>query len=107
MRVGAKGVHSFSESITYGQLPSPSSIEHEGTFHMYQLIQGLIYDYYWETVEENEKLFKANFTSAVSKDPFSGNFTCNIPYASKGVPEYYIGMGMTGKLDGGFFLLFS
>jgi len=75
---GAKGVHSFSNSLNIGKLPSPSSIEHEGLF----------YDYYWETLEEKEKHFKANFSSAVSKDPFSG------------FPEYYIAMGMTGKLDG-------
>lgn len=71
--LGAKGVTSFSEAIGHGYLPAPSSIEHEGISLKILIIQGLFYDYYWETAEENEKLFKANFVSAISKDPFSGS----------------------------------
>jgi len=79
---GAKGIANFSENIKSDYLPPTSSIQYEGIF----------YDYFFETVDEQEKLFKANFNYAETKDPINNE------------KEYYISFGMTGKTDGkGFY----
>jgi Ca-activated chloride channel family protein len=75
---GAKGVGSFSTGISYGTLPHPSSIAHEG----------LIDDYYFETIDEKSKLFKSSYAFAVSKDPFSGKL------------EHYVCVNCVSCLDG-------
>jgi len=75
---GAKGIDSFVDSVASGNLPPEGSIAHEG----------LYYNYFFETGEEKEKLFRCAFTSAISKDPFSKN------------PEYYVCAGLNSRNDG-------
>jgi len=75
---GAKGIDTFTESIKKNYLPKESSLEHEGLFS----------DYYFETANESEKLFKANFNYAVTVDPIHREH------------EYYISIGMASCLDG-------
>jgi Ca-activated chloride channel family protein len=61
---GAKDVENFRENIEHGYMPLPTDVTYEGLF----------YDYYFETgqVEACEKLFCPSYSSAISKDPISG-----------------------------------
>ncbi len=62
---GAKDINNFRENIDRGYMPLPTDVTYEGLF----------YDYYFETGQEEnecEKLFCPSYSCAVSKDPFSG-----------------------------------
>ncbi|HPJ84988.1 MAG TPA: VWA domain-containing protein [Methanothrix sp.] len=62
---GAKDVENFRENIEEGYLPLPTDVTYEGLF----------YDYYFETgqIETCEKLFCPSYSTAISKDPISGD----------------------------------
>mmetsp|Transcript_25455 Transcript_25455/g.35706 ORF Transcript_25455/g.35706 Transcript_25455/m.35706 type:complete len:500 (-) Transcript_25455:92-1591(-) len=76
--LGAKGIDTFTESISRKYLPKESSLEYEGLF----------FDYFFETANESEKLFKAKFNYAVTNDPLSNE------------KEFYVSIGMASCLDG-------
>jgi Ca-activated chloride channel family protein len=61
---GAKDVENFQDNIEQGYMPLPTDVTYEGLF----------YDYYFDTgqVEACEKLFCPSYSSAISKDPISG-----------------------------------
>jgi Ca-activated chloride channel family protein len=61
---GAKDVENFRENIEEGYMPLPTDVTYEGLF----------YDYYFETgqMEACEKLFCPSYSSAISRDPISG-----------------------------------
>ncbi len=61
---GAKDVENFRENIEQGYLPLPTDVTYEGLF----------YDYRFETGQKEacEKLFCPSYSSAVSRDPISG-----------------------------------
>jgi Ca-activated chloride channel family protein len=61
---GAKDVENFRENIEEGYLPLPTDVTYEGLF----------YDYYFETgqMDTCEKLFCPTYSTAISKDPISG-----------------------------------
>jgi len=75
---GAKGIESFSNAISAKYLPSPRSIEYEGIF----------FNYYFQTGVELVKDFSPRYSYAICRDPLSG------------VKDYFISVGLTGKLDG-------
>lgn len=61
---GAKDINNFRENIKNDYLPIPTDVTYEGVY----------YDYYFDTgmMDECSKLFCPSYTSAISKDPFSG-----------------------------------
>lgn len=61
---GAKDINSLRENIKNNFLPVPTDVTYEGLF----------YDYLFDTgiQEPCQKLFCPSYTSAISKDPFSG-----------------------------------
>lgn len=63
---GAKDINNFRENIDRGYMPLPTDVTYEGLF----------YDYYFETGQEEEveceKLFCPSYSCAISKDPLSG-----------------------------------
>jgi Ca-activated chloride channel family protein len=61
---GAKDIENFRENIEQGYMPLPTDVTYEGLF----------YDYYFKTgqTEECEKLFCPSYSTAISKDPISG-----------------------------------
>lgn len=75
---GAKDVNNFRENIANGFLPIPTDITYEGLF----------YDYYFDTgiQEQCDKLFCPSYSTAVSKDPLSGE------------PEYYLAVGLNSGI---------
>lgn len=75
---GAKDVNNFRENIANGFLPIPTDITHEGLF----------YNYYFDTgiQEECTKLFCPSYSTAVSKDPLSGE------------TEYYLSVGLNSGI---------
>jgi len=75
---GARNVYSFQQATAVGRLPSPESVA----------VEGIFYGFNFETGEERERLFTPVFTTELSADPLSGT------------TEYFICMGMNGKLDG-------
>ena len=80
---GAKDIGNFRENIAKGFLPLPTDVTYEGVF----------YDYYFDvsgTCQANQ-LFCPSYTTAVSKDPFSGK------------PEYFLSVGLGSSLDAASF----
>lgn len=75
---GAKDINNFRENIENDYLPLPSDITYEGLF----------YGYYFDTgaKEECTKLFCPSYSTAVSKDPLSGQ------------PEYYLSVGLNSGI---------
>jgi Ca-activated chloride channel family protein len=75
---GAKDINNFRENIENGYLPLPTDITYEGLF----------YDYRFDTGQQGEcnKLFCPSYSTAVSKDPFSGK------------DEYYLSVGLNSGL---------
>jgi Ca-activated chloride channel family protein len=75
---GAKDIANFRENIKNDYLPIPSDITYEG----------LYYDYYFDTgvIEPQDKLFYPSYSSAVSRDPISGEV------------EYYLSVGLNSGL---------
>lgn len=76
---GAKDINNFRENIKNNYLPLSSDITYEGLF----------YDYYFDTAEEEnqcEKLFCPSYSYAISKDPFSKN------------DEYYLSVGLNSGI---------
>ncbi len=61
---GAKDIDNFRENIDQGYMPLPTDVT----------IEGLFYDYYFDTgeVEACNELFCPFYSSAISKDPISG-----------------------------------
>ncbi|MBI2484250.1 VWA domain-containing protein [Candidatus Uhrbacteria bacterium] len=61
---GAKDIDNFRKNIKNNYLPIPTDVTHEGLF----------YDYLFDTGIQKpcEKLFCPSYSTAVSKDPFSG-----------------------------------
>ena len=61
---GAKDIDNFRENIDQGYMPLPTDVT----------IEGLFYDYYFDTgeVEACNELFCPSYSSAISKDPISG-----------------------------------
>lgn len=61
---GAKDINNLRENIKNNFLPIPTDVTYEGLF----------YDYLFDTgiQEQCQKLFCPSYTSAISKDPFSG-----------------------------------
>jgi Ca-activated chloride channel family protein len=75
---GAKDVNNFRENIENGYLPLPTDITYEGLF----------YDYSFDTgqTEPCDALFCPSYSTAVSRDPFSGE------------KEYYLSVGLNSGL---------
>ncbi len=75
---GAKDVNNFRENIKNGFLPIPTDITYEGLF----------YNYFFDTGKKEEctKLFCPSYSTAVSKDPLSGQ------------PEYYLSVGLNSGI---------
>jgi Ca-activated chloride channel homolog len=75
---GAKDVNNFRENIENGYLPLPTDITYEGLF----------YDYHFDTgqTEPCNTLFCPSYSTAVSRDPFSGE------------KEYYLSVGLNSGL---------
>ena len=75
---GAKGIDNFRENIKNDFLPLPTDITHEGLF----------YDYLFDTgaTEACDKLFCPAYTSAIAKDPFSGQ------------DEYFLSVGLNSGI---------
>ncbi len=77
---GAKDINNFRENIQNKYLPLPTDITYEGLF----------YDYVFDTGIEEEnlcnKLFCPSYTSAMSKDPFSGK------------QEYFLSVGLNSNI---------
>lgn len=75
---GAKDIDNFRENIANGFLPIPSDVTYEGMF----------YDYYFDTgiTEPQDKLFYPSYSTAVSRDPFSGEV------------EYYLSVGLNSGM---------
>jgi Ca-activated chloride channel homolog len=75
---GAKDVNNFRENIKNGYLPIPTDITYEGLF----------YGYFFDTgkTEECTKLFCPSYSTAVSKDPLSGE------------SEYYLSVGLNSGI---------
>ena len=76
---GAKDIENFRENIKKGFLPIPTDITYEGLF----------YDYYFDTGQSLPcaKLFCPSYSSAISKDPFSGN------------EDYYLSVGLNSGIQ--------
>lgn len=75
---GAKDINNFRENIEEGYFPLESDITYEGIF----------YDYYFDTgdVEKEDKMFYPSATTAISKDPISGN------------EDYYVSVGLNSNI---------
>lgn len=75
---GAKDINNFRENIKNNFLPIPSDVTYEGLF----------YDYFFETGESQpcNQLFCPSYTSALSKDPFSGK------------EEYFLSVGLNSDI---------
>ena len=77
---GAKDVNNFRENIDDGYLPISSDITYNGLF----------YDYYFDTKNDNskksEELFSPSYSTAVSNDPISGK------------EEYYMTVGLNSNI---------
>jgi len=76
---GAKDVNNFRENIDQDFLPLSTDVTYEGLF----------YDYYFDTgeAEECEKLFCPSYSSAISKDPISGE------------PQHYLSVGLNSGIS--------
>lgn len=75
---GAQDIGNFNVVLSNGQLPSESSITHEGMFN----------EHFFAVGSETEKPFSCQWFTAVSPDPLSGEV------------EYWVGCGLRGRLDG-------
>ena len=77
---GAKNVDNFRENIKNGYLPISTDLTYNGLF----------YDYYFDTGRNNqqkpEEMFYPTYSTAVSKDPISGN------------TEYYMTVGLNSNI---------
>ena len=73
-----KGTDIYSFSVKEGILPQKPSLTHEGLF----------YKYYFETGEEQEKIFSISSALAITQDPFHHQ------------KEYYACIGLNSKFDG-------
>lgn len=75
---GAKDINNFRDNIKNNYLPLPTDITYEGLF----------YDYYFDTgmTKESDKLFSPSYTSAITKDPISGN------------NDYYLSVGLNSNI---------
>ena len=62
---GANDINNFRENINNGYLPAPTDITHEGIFYDYTFDTGL--------QAACTDLFCPSYTTAVSRDPFSGS----------------------------------
>ena len=77
---GAKDVTSFRDNVAEGYAPSPEALS----------VEGLFYDYYFETGEDRESedaLFYPTYSAAVSSDPLSGG------------TEQYLSVGLNSTLS--------
>lgn len=61
----------------------------------HDVVQGLFYDYMFETGTESELYFAPKFSSAISNDPITGK------------REHWVSMGLNSKLDGGGLKVFG
>ena len=76
---GAKDIVNFRENIENGYFPLESDITYEGIY----------YDYYFDTGrggQEEDKMFYATATTAISKDPISDN------------EEYFVSVGLNSNI---------
>ena len=76
---GAKGIENFRENIKNNYLPLATDITYNGLF----------YDYYFNTGNNNihsNELFMPSYSTAVSKDPISGN------------NEFYMTVGLNSNI---------
>ena len=75
---GAKDINNFRENIKQGYLPLFTDITYEGLF----------YDYYFDTgnKEKCDELFCPSYSSAISKDPISGE------------ENYYVSVGLNSGI---------
>ena len=80
---GAKDVANFRANIERGFLPQPTDLTYEG----------LYYDYFFDTGRGQAcaELFCPSYTTAVSRDPFSGE------------PQYFLTVGLNSNLDASTF----
>lgn len=76
---GAKDIENFRENIELDYLPLPTDVTYEGLF----------YDYSFETgqKEECQKLFCPTYSSAISRDPISGE------------PQRYLSVGLNSGIS--------
>ena len=76
---GAKDIENFRENIELDYLPLPTDVTYEGLF----------YDYRFETgqKEECQKLFCPTYSSAISRDPISGQ------------PQRYLSVGLNSGIS--------
>lgn len=76
---GAKDINNLRENIKNDFLPIPTDVTYEGLF----------YDYFFDTgVHEScQKLFCPSYTSAISKDPFSGK------------DDYFLSVGLNSGIQ--------
>jgi len=76
---GAKDIENFRENIIRDYLPLPTDVTYEGLF----------YDYSFETgqKEECQKLFCPTYSSAISRDPISGQ------------PQRYLSVGLNSGIS--------
>ena len=76
---GAKDIENFRENIIRDYLPLPTDVTYEGLF----------YDYSFETgqKEECQKLFCPTYSSAISRDPISGE------------PQRYLSVGLNSGIS--------
>ncbi len=76
---GAKDIENFRENIERDYLPLPTDVTYEGLF----------YDYRFETgqTEGCEKLFCPSYSSAISRDPISGE------------PQRYLSVGLNSGIS--------
>eukprot|EP01125_Pyxidicula_operculata_P016820 TRINITY_DN582_c0_g1_i2.p1 TRINITY_DN582_c0_g1~~TRINITY_DN582_c0_g1_i2.p1 ORF type:complete len:675 (-),score=160.07 TRINITY_DN582_c0_g1_i2:58-2082(-) len=75
---GSKDLGTFNLYFSSDNLPPYSSLTYEGSY----------YQYYFETGIEEEKVFSATYTTAVSRDPVSSEL------------EYYLCVGLNSKYSG-------
>ena len=75
---GAKNIENFRENIKSGYFPISTDITYNGLF----------YDYYFDTgrTKPSEELFSPSYSTAVSKDPISGEL------------EYYMTVGLNSNI---------
>lgn len=77
---GAKDINNFRENIDEGYFPLESDITYEGIYYDYSFDTGNKED------TESDKLFYPTYSTAISKDPLSGN------------EEYYVSVGLNSNI---------
>ena len=77
---GAKDINNFRENIKEGYFPLETDITYEGIYYDYSFDTGN------ENAKESDKMFYPSYSTAISKDPISGN------------EEYFVSVGLNSNI---------